>query len=410
MTALQSELTHHPGQRPLKALWHQFAVISLTFALITGFGAYAQLFTLTPLTYVVVQVPLLLATLLICPPGLLTKVFLPITGLLFVGWWLLSYLWDANRAIWIKFSLHDLTMILAIVVLAQVLGKDGFLRCLLHSGYIAIGLIFFALVIQPDLAYQLADNAPGLRGGFLHKNLMAPVLLLTAAVVLSMHPSRSFRRWFVVFIAVLLFLAQTTTGLATLAALVLCNWALASYKSVVRRLGRSAGSLLVGATMVATLVAATMFSSLVLLSGKDLTFSNRTVIWDAVGNAINQRFWLGYGYAVWANLWLEPIRSINMRNGFVVAHAHNAALDLMLRLGAVGLGLYLLQFFNTARAGWRALVRDDALGRLILLYCTMLVLVGFSEPFPGFGLWVGLLIAFASISRANRTATSGTEP
>jgi O-antigen ligase len=397
-------------RRPLPALWHQFAVISLTFALVDGFGAYASLLSLTPMKYVVVQVAMLLATLIICPPGALTKVFLPITSLLFVGWWVLSYLWDSNRATWIDWSLRDLTTIFTIVVLAQLLGKDDFVRCLLRSGYIAIALIFFAIAVQPGLAYQFAGTAPGLRGGFNHKNSMAPVLLLTAIVALCMHPSRTFRRWFVVFIAALLFLGQTTTGLATLAALALFNWMLDSYKRVVARLGRSAGSLLVGAAMIATLVAATTFSSLVMLSGKDLTFSNRTVIWDGVSAAISQRFWLGYGYGVWGNLWVEPIRGINMRNGFLVAHAHNAALDLMLRLGAVGLGLYLLQFFNTVRSGWRALVRDDAFGRLVLLYCTMVVLVGFSESLPGFGVWPGLLIAFASAASGSGGAASGTEP
>ena len=396
-------------RRPLPALWQQFAVISLTFALVTGFGAYTQLLALTPLKYAAVQGAMLFVTLILCPPGSLGKVFLPITSLLFVGWWLLSYMWDADRAVWISWTLGDLTLIVTIVVLAQLLGRDGFVRCLLLSGYIAIGLIFFALAVQPGLAYQFAGTAPGLRGAFLHKNSMAPVLLLTAAVVLCAHPSRRFRRWFVVFIAALLFLGQTTTGLATLAVLVLFNWVLASYKRVVRRLGRSAGSLLVGATIVATLVAATMFSSLVMLSGKDLTFSSRTVIWDGVSAAISERFWLGYGYAVWGNIWLEPIRSINVRNGFIVAHAHSAALDLMLRLGAIGLILYLLQLFNTVRAGWRALLRDDSFGRMILLFCTMLVLFGFSESAPGFGLWPGLLIAFASTARATGTASSSIE-
>lgn len=396
-------------RRPLPALWQQFAVISLTFALVDGFGAYAELFALTPMKYVLVQVTMLLATLILCPKGSLTKVFLPLTSLLFIGWWVLSYLWDGNRAIWINSSLRDLTTIFTIVVLAQMLGKEGLVRCLLNSGYIAIGLIFFALAVQPGLAYQLAGTAPGLRGGFNHKNSMAPVLLLTAAVVLCMHPNRMFRRWFVVFIGALLFLAQTTTGLATLPALVLINGTLTSYKRVVQRLGRAAASLLISAAMLAVLVAAAMFSSLVVLSGKDLTFSSRTVIWDGVSDAISQRFWLGYGYAVWGNIWAEPIRTINMRNGFIVAHAHSAVLDLMLRLGAVGLCLYLLQLFNTVRSGWRGLLRDDAFGRLALLYCAMLVLVGFSESLPGFGLWPGLLIAFASVARMDRKVPSGVE-
>ncbi|MBI4882711.1 MAG: O-antigen ligase family protein [Actinobacteria bacterium] len=384
---------------PLTALWRQLALISLTFAIVDGFGAYSQLLPLTPMKYVVVQLALLIATLIVCPPGSLAKVFLPIPSLLLVGWWVLSYMWDNNRAGWISVSSRDLTVIVTVVLLAQVLGEADFVRCLLRSGYISIGLIFVALAVQPGLAYSVAGPAPGLHGGFIHKNTMAPCLLLTAAVVVCMHPSRAVRRWLVAFVAVLLFLGQTTTGLATLAALLLVNGVLGSYKRVVRRLGRAAGSLLIGAALLATLVAATTFSSLVLLSGKDLTFSSRTVIWEGVTDAISGRFWLGYGYGVWENLWVEPIRSINLNNGFIVAHAHNAALDLMLRLGAVGLGLYVIQLLNAARAGWRGLIGDDPFGRLVLLYCTMIVLVGFSESLPAFGLWLGLLIAFATLKR-----------
>lgn len=397
-------------RRPLPALWRQLALLSLTFALLDGFGAYAQLFALTPMKYVAVQGALLVATLIVCPVGAMTRVFLPVTALLMIGWWMLSYGWDANQAAWISTTSRDLMVIVTVVLLAQLLGRDDFVRCLLRSGYAAIALIFFTLVVQPTLAYERGGTSPGLHGGFTHKNLMAPCLLLTAAVVIATHPNRLFRRWFVAFIALLLFLGQTTTGLATLAAMLLVNWTLTSYKDVVRRLGRAAGTLLVGAAMIATLIAATTFSSLVMLSGKDLTFSSRTVIWDGVNAAIGQRFWRGYGYAVWNNLWVDPIRSINQRNGFIVAHAHNAALDLMLRLGLIGLVLFVVQLLSTVRAGWRGLMGGDTLGRLTLLYCALVVLFGFSESLPAFGVWAALLIAFAAVSRTPSGAAAGDAP
>lgn len=385
---------------PLPALWRQLAIISLTFALLDGFGAYGQLLALAPMKYVAVQFVLLLATLIVAPPRSLTRVFLPLTTLLFLGWWVLSYTWDGNRAGWISASTRDLATIVTIVVLAQVLGRDDFVRCLLRSGYIAIGLIFFMLAVEPGSAYTTYGPAPGLRGAFIHKNLMAPCLLLMVAVVICLHPNRMFRRWFVVFVAALLFLGDTTTGLATLVTLLLVNWLLVGYKGAVQKLGRSAGSLLISAGLLATLVAAETFSTVVMLSGKDLTFSSRTVIWDGVNEAISHRFWQGYGYGVWDNIWIDPIRQININNGFLVAHAHNAALDMMLRLGAVGLALYLLQFLITFRAGWRGLKDDDPFGRLVLLYCVLIVSFGFSEALPAYGLWPALLIAFTTLSRA----------
>ena len=380
-------------------IWFQVAVISLTLALLDGYGAYDQLLPVTPMKYVLVQLPLLTTTFILCPRGSMNRVFLPLASVLFVGWWIASYLWDANRAGWISASLRDLSTIVAIVVLSQVLGAAEFIRVLLRSGYIAIGLIFVALLVQPGRAYDVAGAAPGLHGGFIHKNAMAPCLLVTAAVVLCFHPQRKFRTPFVLFVGVLMFLGQTTTGLATLGALVLVNYVLCNYTSVVDRLGRAAGVLMLGATMLAVAVAAESFSSAVLLSGKDLTFSARTVIWDGVTAAIGRQRWTGYGYGVWQNIWVDPIRSINLKNGFLVAEAHSAPLDLMLRLGIVGLLLYLLQLFTTIRVGWRGLKRSDPLGRLALLFCAIVVFVGFSESLVAYGLWPALLVVFCAINR-----------
>lgn len=387
---------------PLPAVWRQLALFSLTFAFLDGFGAYALLYTLTPIKYIALQAMLLLATLIVSPPRSLTRVFLPITSLMFIGWWLLSYTWDSNHTGWISASTRDLATIATIVVIAQVLGRDDFVRCLMRSGYIAIGLIFFALAVQPGLAYTVVGVNPGLRGAFIHKNTMAPYLLLTAAVVLCCHPNRVFRRSFVAFVALLLFLGDTTTGLATLAVLVLVNWLLGGYKGAVERLGRSAGSLLIAAGLIATLVAAEMFASVVRLSGKDLTFSSRTVIWEGVNDAISHRFWQGYGYGVWENIWVDPIRTINIHNGFLVAHAHSAALDLMLRLGAIGLALYLIVFLSTFRSGWRGMMRDDPFGRLALLFCAIVVSFGFSEALPAYGPWPALLIVFTTMLRGDK--------
>lgn len=387
------------ARRPMQPIWWQLANVSLTFALVDGFGAYSQLFSLTPLKYVAVQAMLLLATLILSPQRSLTRVFLPLTSLLFVAWWVASYMWDQNRAGWISITSRDLATITTIVVLAQVLGRDDFVRALLRSGYIAIGLVFFALAVQPGSAYVTFGPAPGLRGGFIHKNTLAPCLLLMVAVVLCCRPQVVFRRLFVGLVVVMVYFAQTTTGFATLAMVLLIYALLGRYKSAVERLGRSAGSMLMIGALLASVVAAEMFASVVRLSGKDLTFSLRTVIWEGVTDAISHRFWHGYGYAVWENIWINPIRSINVNNGFLVAHAHNAALDLMLRLGVIGLTLYLLLLLSTIRSGWRGLKADDPFGRLTLLACAIIVSFGFSEALPAYGVWPGLLIAFSTLSR-----------
>jgi len=399
-----------PARQEQPEIWFMIAVASLTFALVDGFGAYDQLFALTPMKYVGLQLAMLFGTLLLCPRGAYGRVVLPLPAVAFVGWWLTSYLWESNRAGWFSATSRDLATLVTIVVLAQVLGVDEFIRSLLRSGYIAIGLIFLALAVQPGLAYDVGGPAPGLHGGFVHKNAMAPCLLVIAAAVLCFHPDRRFRRGFVAFVAVLLFLGQTTTGLATLAVLVFLNMVLTNYLGVVERLGRAAGSLMVASTMVLGMVAAQSFNSVVRLSGKDLTFSSRTVIWEGVTTAIRQRPWLGYGYGVWQNIWVDPILAINIHNGFLVAESHSAPLDLMLRLGIVGFVLYLVQVVSTARVGWRGLLRGDPLGRMALLVVAVILLVGFSESLTAFGIWPALVIVFGSFKAGSGTRSASTEP
>lgn len=401
---------HATARRDLPEIWFMIAVASLTFALVDGFGAYDQLFALTPMKYVGLQVMMLFATLLLCPRRAYHHVVLPLPAVAFVCWWMASYLWETNRAGWFSTTSRDLATIVTVVVLAQVLGAEEFIRSLLRSGYIAIGLIFVALAVQPGLAYETGGPAPGLHGGFVHKNAMAPCLLIIAAAVLCFHPDRRFRRGFVGFVAVLLFLGQTTTGLATLAVLVFLNAVLRNYLSVVERLGRAAGSLMVASTLVLGAVATQSFNSVVRLSGKDLTFSSRTVIWEGVTEAIRQRPWLGYGYGVWQNIWVDPILAINLHNGFLVAESHSAPLDLMLRLGIVGLVLYLVQAVSTVRVGWRGLRRGEPLGRMALLVVAVIIMVGFSESLTAFGIWPALLIVFGSFQGTGSTPSSSTEP
>lgn len=401
---------HAAARRDLPEIWFVIAVSSLTFALVDGFGAYDQLFALTPMKYVGLQVLMLFATLLLCPRGAYHHVVLPLPAVAFVGWWLASYLWETNRVGWFSTTSRDLATIVTVVVLAQVIGADEFIRSLLRSGYISIGLIFVALAVQPGLAYETGGPAPGLHGGFVHKNAMAPCLLIIAAAVLCFHPDRRFRRGFVGFVAVLLFLGQTTTGLATLAVLVFLNAVLRNYLSVVERLGRAAGSLMVASTLVLGALATQSFNSVVRLSGKDLTFSSRTVIWEGVTEAIRQRPWLGYGYGVWQNIWVDPILAINIHNGFLVAESHSAPLDLMLRLGLVGLVLYLVQAVSTVRVGWRGLRRGEPLGRMALLVVAVIIMVGFSESLTAFGVWPALLIVFGSFQRGGSTPPASAEP
>jgi exopolysaccharide production protein ExoQ len=80
--------------------------------------------------------------------------------------------------------------------------------------------------------------------------------------------------------------------------------------------------------------------------GKDPTMSGRTGIWQAVLHYIQERPFFGFGRsAFWAQGSIYAIRA-GERVGarYVPPHAHNGFLDLLLDVGFVGLGLFLVVF------------------------------------------------------------------
>jgi O-antigen ligase len=83
--------------------------------------------------------------------------------------------------------------------------------------------------------------------------------------------------------------------------------------------------------------------------GKDSTYTGRSGIWELVLVSISRRPLLGYGYnAYWVGLKGESLNVI-LASGWLVPNAHNGFLDLTLELGLVGLVIFLITFFMTAK-------------------------------------------------------------
>lgn len=93
-------------------------------------------------------------------------------------------------------------------------------------------------------------------------------------------------------------------------------------------------------------------SILLELVGKDATLTGRTDIWALVIEKIQERPWLGYGFA---GFWRDGVRGeaafIIRAVRWPVTHSHNGYLDFMLQLGLIGflvfLGIYWSTFIKT---------------------------------------------------------------
>jgi exopolysaccharide production protein ExoQ len=393
------------SQRPPAQLWMQLSAAALILALLYGYGAFENLYRLHPQKYVALQLLLLVPALLLSPRASIRRIMLPIPFLLFVAWWMASYSWSSFRPAFLPRTADVLTNILVVLIFARVLPIGYFLRTIVNAGYLAIGLIFVTLVLKPHSAWSgvvaLGDPEGGLQGGFIHKNFMAPCLIFTTVLVLCFERRRWLRSLMVVGTLLLLLLAKSATGQFTMVATLGLLWALLQYDYVAAVLKRSFNIVTVGLASVVLIAAFAVQDPILKVFNKNGSFSGRSLLWEAVVKAIKDRPWVGYGWGgTFTDFSRQPTLSFLRAIGYPVFHSHNGVLELLLRLGIVGLVLYLAQFASTMHLGWRLTKDDDPLGRATLLLGAITVLFAISESLTVLGVWYGLLCAFACLCRA----------
>jgi exopolysaccharide production protein ExoQ len=193
-------------------------------------------------------------------------------------------------------------------------------------------------------------------GLFVQKTALGRMMVLDIIVFLTLakvNPRSRRLMWFGILLAfVLILLSQSRSSL--IAALFLLPFALWCAPGLrgnpLRTIVVLAGLVCVGAvaaySFLTHLKAATAFV------GRDVTFTGRLYIW-VLGTAMALRKpWLGYGYSAF---WLGPSGPsgrIWSAMNWAAPNGHNGVLDLMLDLGIVGVGVFVLGFISCA---WRVL-------------------------------------------------------
>jgi len=138
-----------------------------------------------------------------------------------------------------------------------------------------------------------------------------------------------------------------------------------------------------------------------MITGKDLTFSNRSEIWAAVVDHVRLRPLLGSGYSAYWSMGLptpdmESYAVLVPLKGFYPGSSHNGYLQVLNDLGAVGLICllgYLIVYF---RQSLRLYAIDRSQGALFLGLLLQQATINLTEP-----LWLNvLLIDFVLMSLA----------
>jgi O-antigen ligase len=277
---------------------------------------------------------------------------------------------------------------------------------------LAIGSLIAGALI-PSLG-QMQEVFPGAwRGLWGEKNTFGGMMVfafLAFAAAALFKPQRVWLWWGFAALAVLLVVLSTSK--TSLVALVLGMVAIGFVL-----LARRGGAVSVVAIYFAVLGVVGLGAAIVLapdvflnLLGKDATLTGRTRIWSAVVRLIDQRPWLGYGYAaVWSDdSGHGPLAWIIKQAGYKPDHAHNAWLEQWLGMGVAGVAAWTVCFLTVfVQSLWAVFMRRGALFAfpVMVVYALMILTESIAVSYNDLR-WVLFVIVASRLSAPERDPAS----
>jgi len=263
-------------------------------------------------------------------------------------------------------DLPDVTFRRSILVTAVAIFATYFSTCFSYKqqlqnlgwglGITALLSLAFGLFLPTYGRMSLPPHTGSWRGVFLHKNALGAHMAQTGVFFLTLFFTDVYgkhKKIAVVLVAISLFLvvaSRSSTGLVAFAtmtvALFICNILRFRSTVIVPVL-----ILIIFMWGGFTFYAQNNAEELAGVLGKDVGLTGRDAIWKAVGDMINLRPLLGYGYEAF---WYSPYSAsatVTRILGWAVPHSHNGLLELLLAVGWLGTIPYLLSFvFNIVKS------------------------------------------------------------
>lgn len=137
-----------------------------------------------------------------------------------------------------------------------------------------------------------------------------------------------------------------------------------------------------------------------LVSGRDMTFTGRTVIWDAVLEESNQQPVLGTGYGIfWSGNRLLRLDSKPLMKG--IKQSHNGYIETYVNLGIIGVSLLIILLFISLNIRIKGISYDYSYNSLAIAFITLFILAEFFEATAlssAASRWVILLIFILNVN------------
>ena len=269
------------------------------------------------------------------------KIFVPLLGLYFLCWILITAMWSLNPGLTVDASINALGVFAVGVMAGILLSFRNFLLAIVYSSLIGLIASLLLLWVQPSVVLQFPSQgiAGGVSGIYLHKNYFGLVMAITALCSYLLPQARRPFRYSLVFIfagATLLSNASNAIGGMILGFVVILSYQLINLLApVMKKAFIFSGLALIAGISLGYLLFPTAYFAMI---GRNPDFTGRTKIWESSWTWAEKQFFAGYGWGT-DNIWFmstEISQNVSRNSGFSVSHSHNSFIELILEAGIIG--------------------------------------------------------------------------
>lgn len=345
----------------------------------------------------------------------------PVTVLAFLAFCGLTMLWSPEVTVTARATLYYLAMaVLGALLVANTTGRL-LVRGLSFGIVLVMVLSVVAIVVGHPNATLTRGPLTVVQGLYGNRNIFAYVLVFGLCAVLADRSRTWWGRCVQVLVAasvlVMAYLAHSATGLVVCLFLVVVRLLVLVVQLLPehrRRAGR--WTIVVGSTVV-TVATVVNLPKIMELLGRDATLTGRLPLWEAIIKVWSESPIGGAGWgAVWSYAWFTAPESqtaakINALLDNPLNHGHNAVLDILVQVGAVGVLLYLAIAVVAAVRTWTRRSRLSTVSRIwVALVLVTLLLAGMTEPLFAIPLGWFHVVLIAAVAESSRRFERGSSP
>jgi exopolysaccharide production protein ExoQ len=278
---------------------------------------------------------------------------------LLIGFTLLSIAWSSAPGATLKAEINLIRVVLFGIFFAARYTLREQIKLLTLTFGVAVLFSFCLGALVPkygvmgmglEVDKENLNHAGAWRGIFTHKNSMGRFITLGTLIFLITSPrekNQRYAKWFLTAAGVCLILLSTSkSSLIILGTLILL---IPLFRAMRWNYSKSIPFGIMILFSLGSIITLFLDNAEIILGamGKDMTLTGRTDLWSESLISVGEKPWFGYGLGgFWQGLQGESEVILQVMQ-WDVPHSHNGFIDILLDLGIVGLGLFVICFTTT---------------------------------------------------------------